>query len=120
MRGLGNFQIAQMKGDPRTHQLFRTLRQALDLLEEIVIHPQQEPSPPKTVTPPASPPARQIEVPPERLAYSIRDVCKLTGLSRGTIYADIQKGLLRSSKCGSRTLILAKDLQAWMGSWAER
>lgn len=43
MRGLGQFQINQMKkGDPRVPQFFRELRSVLDLLEDMILHPHVE------------------------------------------------------------------------------
>src|SRR4051812_4007005 len=118
MRGLGQFQIDQMKkGDPRLPQLFRTLRTALDLLEDITAHPRIQPEPPP-------PPARvvpSVQLPREdKLAYSIKEVRALTGLSNATNYLAIKKGLLKSTKAGGRTLILTQDLQAWMDGWGSR
>jgi excisionase family DNA binding protein len=118
MRALGKFQMAQMKaGDPRVPQLFRALRQALDLLEEISLRPHKDTTPVQTTPPSAVPPAPVIEQPTQKLAYSIKEVRALTGISTSKIYSEIQMGRLRSSKNGGRTLILAGDLQAWMGGW---
>jgi excisionase family DNA binding protein len=118
MRGLGKFQLAQMKaGDPRVPQLFRVLRDALDLLEEISLHPHQAaPSPPDPV-PAKIPAAAPIDKHSEKLAYSIKEIRTLTGISNTKIYTEIQQGRLRTSKSGRRTLILAKDLQAWVDGW---
>lgn len=42
MRGLGQFQISQIKkDDPRVPHLFGRLRSAIDLIESIVLHPLQ-------------------------------------------------------------------------------
>jgi len=117
MRGKGQFQIDQMrKGDPRLPQLFRTLRAALDLLEDITAYPHKEVErAPEPVQP--HPPAQLRE---NKLAYSIKEVRSLMGLSNATIYAAIKKGQLRSTKVGGRTLILTHDLQAWMDGWTQR
>jgi hypothetical protein len=57
MRGLGDFQRAQMKRvDPRLGQLFSNLRQALELLEEILVHPH--------VLPPAAEQLKSSPAPP--------------------------------------------------------
>ena len=118
MRGKGQFQIDQMrKGDPRVSQLFQTLRTALDLLEDIATRPHKEPErapQPTQETPPIHSPTEN------RLAYSIKEVRSLTGLSNATIYAAIKKGFLRSTKAGGRTLILTRDLKTWMDGWKRR
>src|SRR4051812_26559744 len=103
MRGKDQFQIAQMrKGDPRVPQLFRGLRTALDLLEDITAYPHKGPQQaPELVQPP--PPVRHSTE--NKLAYSIKEVRSLTGLSNATIYDAIKKGRLRSTKAGGRTLI---------------
>lgn len=49
-----------------------------------------------------------------RLAYDVRQVCKLSGLSRATVYAAIRGGKLRARKQGARTLVLRDDLRAWL------
>jgi excisionase family DNA binding protein len=49
-------------------------------------------------------------------AYRIRDVCSRTGLGRTTVYAAIKSGALKALKCGRRTLVLATDLEAWLGT----
>jgi excisionase family DNA binding protein len=50
----------------------------------------------------------------DRLALRIRDVCRLTGLGRTTIYAAIKAGDLVARKLGRRTVILAADLEAFL------
>ncbi len=47
-------------------------------------------------------------------AYSIPDVCKLTGLSRSTIYQAIKEGHLVAGKYGRRTFVLAEDLETFL------
>jgi len=49
-------------------------------------------------------------------AYSIKAVCKATGLGRTFIFEAIRRGELSARKCGRRTLILRDDLQAWLKS----
>ncbi len=56
-----------------------------------------------------------IEIGPEtRLSYSVPAFCKLTSLSRTTVYEAIKAGRLRIAKVGSRTLILSEDAQAFL------
>lgn len=47
-----------------------------------------------------------------RLAYSVRDAAKATGLGRTTLYRLIADGQLRRIKIGNRTLIRCRDLEA--------
>ena len=46
------------------------------------------------------------------LAVKVKDACRLTGLSHGTIYKLINDGTLRRSKVGRTTLIPVADLEA--------
>jgi excisionase family DNA binding protein len=53
----------------------------------------------------------------DRLAISVVDAARLTGLGRTSIYAAIATGALTSRKFGRRTLILLilrDDLRAWV------
>jgi excisionase family DNA binding protein len=54
---------------------------------------------------------------PNRLSYGINQACETIGVSRSFIYQEIAKGRLPSFKVGSRTLIAAKDLNAWLASY---
>lgn len=47
---------------------------------------------------------------PSPLMYRIRDVVKLTGLSRSVIYEQIRAGRLRTVKQGNATLVTAAAL----------
>ena len=54
MREPGKFRVAQIKmGDPRKPQVFRVLRQALDMLEEINLHPYQKATSAHSPAPPS-------------------------------------------------------------------
>ena len=48
----------------------------------------------------------------EKLAYSIKEACLATSLSRSTVYAHILAGRLRAVRVGGRTLIPADALLA--------
>ena len=50
------------------------------------------------------------------LAYSISEACALTSVGRTTLYAAIKSGALKTHKVGRRTLVIAEDLVAWLGS----
>jgi excisionase family DNA binding protein len=51
-----------------------------------------------------------------RLAYSIDEVGRATGLGRSTIYMAIAAGKLRAVKLGRRRLVRAEDLNAFVDS----
>ena len=48
------------------------------------------------------------------LAYTILEAVALSACSRTALYLALQKGELRGVKRGTRTLILASDLRAWV------
>ncbi len=47
-------------------------------------------------------------------ALSIRQFCKLTGLGRTTVYAQIKSGGIQVKKVGRRTLIPVSTAAAWL------
>jgi len=47
---------------------------------------------------------------PEKLAYSIKEACKATSLSRSTLYSHIAAGRLSVIRIGGRTIIPAEAL----------
>lgn len=49
---------------------------------------------------------------PRKLAYSIREACDASSLSRTTMYSHIASGRLRAVRIGGRTIIPAEALQA--------
>ena len=49
-----------------------------------------------------------------RLAYSVDDVVRVSGLGRSKVYEEINSGCLVARKAGKRTLVLAADLDAWL------
>jgi excisionase family DNA binding protein len=51
-----------------------------------------------------------------RAAYSIPQICALTGLGRDSIYTAIRNGRLVARKYGKRTLITDGDLLAFLNS----
>lgn len=50
------------------------------------------------------------------LAYSISALARDTSLSRATLYSFIKDGLLKTSKCGRRTIILRAEAERWLAS----
>lgn len=55
-----------------------------------------------------------------RLAHSICDVTKITGVGRSLLYEEIKEGRLRIRKLGRRTLIFDADLRAWLEGLPEK
>jgi hypothetical protein len=46
-------------------------------------------------------------------AYSIKSFCAAYGVGHTKTYKEIAAGRLKARKVGNRTLILAKDAEAW-------
>lgn len=91
MRGLGDFQRAQMKQrDRRIAELFHHAREAIDLLEDITLYPFVPPVSEKPKAPePEKRPIQRITIPvPDKpkIAYSVRDIRTLLGIGTTTIY----------------------------------
>ncbi|WP_082557845.1 helix-turn-helix domain-containing protein [Methylobacterium sp. Leaf361] len=57
-----------------------------------------------------------LRAPPEKLAYSVNEVCHSLSLSRTTVYELLAKKRLRSIKIGVKTLIPADSLRSLMAS----
>jgi excisionase family DNA binding protein len=53
--------------------------------------------------------------PAERLAYSIDEAARLTGLSRDLLYNEMRDGNLSYVKVGRRRLIIPHHLQQFLG-----
>jgi excisionase family DNA binding protein len=51
---------------------------------------------------------------PEKLGYTIAEVCAAGGFGRTTAYGAIKAGSLRAVKVGRRTIILARDLEEFL------
>lgn len=54
-----------------------------------------------------------------KLSYRVDEACTVTGLSRPTLYRYIERGELRTFKVGTRTLIMASVLEAFLRRQAE-
>jgi excisionase family DNA binding protein len=50
----------------------------------------------------------------QRLAYSIPDAIAAVSIGRSLLYEEIKAGNLKTFKIGTRTLIAADDLSAWI------
>jgi excisionase family DNA binding protein len=103
--------------DPRIRELFTDVRRTIDIIEELMLRPSATRVPqmrPEERVPPPFPSPPTI---PQKIAYSIREVRELIGISNSSIYKEIGEGRLRSVKRGNRTVILAADLQDWISRW---
>lgn len=82
-------------------------------------HPPGKPAPDSTpaaerpVPPQASRP--EPEPPAERLAYSVDEAARLTGLSRDLLYDEMRRGHLNYIKIGRRRLITRQHLEQFLG-----
>lgn len=50
-----------------------------------------------------------------RLAYSVEEAARITGLSRDLLYNQMRQGKLAYLKVGRRRLITRQDLEAFLG-----
>lgn len=66
------------------------------------------PAPPGIGQPEPHPPA-------ERLAYSVDEAARLTGLSRDLLYDEMRRGNLTYAKVGRRRIITRQHLQQFLG-----
>jgi excisionase family DNA binding protein len=79
------------------------------------------PAPPGQATPPGASSLRALGPgqpepdPAERLAYSIDEAARLTGLSRDLLYDEMRRGNLTYVKVGRRRLITRHHLQEFLG-----
>jgi excisionase family DNA binding protein len=60
--------------------------------------------------------ARGVQADSHKLAFTIKEAARATGLSRSLLYVAIGRGALRARKCGARTLILNTDLRRFLRS----
>lgn len=121
MRGLGAFQMAQMKHrDARIFAMCQHLRSAIDIWEQIASEPykaprKEAPQPAPIIAPPPPP------VPPqEKLTYSLKEAAAAIGVGKSTLYKALSDKRLTAVKLGNRTLIPADALRAWMSTWPRR
>ena len=50
----------------------------------------------------------------DKLAYSIKEACKATSLSKTTIYSHIAAGTLQVVRIGGRTVIPSESLRSFL------
>ena len=76
---------------------------------------QNQATPPGATSPRAPEPGQPEPDPPGRLAYSIDEAARLTGLSRDLLYDEMRRGNLTYVKVGRRRLITRHHLQQFLG-----
>jgi hypothetical protein len=52
----------------------------------------------------------------ERGAFNIDNFCKWADIGRSQVYEEVQRGRLRLTKCGRRSLITFADAQVWLAA----
>lgn len=70
---------------------------------------------PEPVAAPPSPP-RPPSIPSEKITYTMKEAAEALSVGRTTLWKAISDGKLAAIKLGSRTLILADALHAWVAS----
>ena len=60
--------------------------------------------------------AQDAEPTPDKLALSIKEVLARIPIKRSRLYEEMREGRLHRKKVGSRTLILAGDLDDWLAN----
>lgn len=65
---------------------------------------------------PKAPSKENISYVLEPLAVSILQGCQMIGLSRSSIYREIEAGRIKALKAGVRTLLPVKSLRAWLST----
>ena len=84
-------------------------------------HHDRKPGPPGHTSGPRPPgdataAAASQDAPSGRLAYSVDEAARLTGLSRDLLCDEMRRGNLASVKVGRRRLITRQHLQQFLGS----
>jgi excisionase family DNA binding protein len=116
MKGLNAFQMTQLKHrDARVFVMCQHLRVAIDVLEQIASEPFQPPQKPKPETP-SVPAPTAVEIPPDKLTYTIKEAAAALGVGRTTLWRAVSDGKLPAVKFGSRTLIPADGLRQWISA----
>jgi excisionase family DNA binding protein len=116
MRGFGKFQQSQMKrADTRIPEMIGHVRAALDVFEQIMLYPYSPRMPEEPPSDIPSPPLASSSK-TEKLAYSVKEVHHLVGISRAKIYQAIKEKELRAVRFGQRILVPVKELHAWIES----
>jgi excisionase family DNA binding protein len=121
MREIKESHRSQIKrADPRIPELFRNVRRAIDILEDMALNQHNVSPTPEPQRTPASDPPRPAHESPEKLAYTIKEARQAVGIGRTRIYVAMKNQELRAKKHGQTTLILASDLRNWLETMKTR
>jgi len=119
MRGLGGFQHAQMRdADSRIPDLFSHIRHVIDILERILQRPHRPAEHKRATEVDTKAPAPPISPAELKLSYTIKEVCKLVGISPATIYQVLGRRELRAVKLGKKNSHLGKGPAGMVGQSA--
>lgn len=88
------------RSDPRVGQMFLHLREVLNILQDMMLHPHSLPPVQKQppLSKPVPPPPPRTD--PEKLAYTVKQVRGITGVSHTRLYAAMKTKELRAVKYG--------------------
>ena len=78
-------------------------------------NPRREDAPAVDALVPQQPTSPDASPRTERLAYSVDEAARLTGLSRDLLYDEMRRGNLTYLKVGRRRLITRRHLQQFLG-----
>ena len=98
-------------------QLAAAIRRVIDDAVRAALRMQPLPQPPPPPLPPEPPkPAEdnQIEWPPERMLYPLKEIQQRLSISRSTVYQLVGDGQLASVKIGRRRFVTAAALAAYI------
>jgi excisionase family DNA binding protein len=57
-----------------------------------------------------------METSDKPISFDIITAAKFCGVGRSTLYEEIRSGRLKARKCGAKTLLLRRDLEAFVES----
>jgi excisionase family DNA binding protein len=63
---------------------------------------------------------RKTAVEQQKLALSVEEAAKVSGVGRTMLFAEIRKGRITARKVGRRTIIMVDDLDAWLKALPKR
>lgn len=98
----------------RISELFHHVREATNILEQMLLENSRSKQDQELTQKDQTTRNGDHLSQPEKLAYTLKEVQRLVGISRSAIYRAFSDRKLGGVKLGGRTLVLAKDLHAWL------
>jgi excisionase family DNA binding protein len=62
----------------------------------------------------------QTDVTTPRVAWSLQEIAKATGLSLGFLRNEVRRGVLRVKRFGRRVLVLDEDLRVYLSKGSDK